>query len=358
MISFELIDQNEVDWDAIHSLDECNIFQTQPWLSYLTRTLREKPIIIKIHENGEVLGYFTGIIIKKFGIRILASPLRGWTTYFMGFNLKPNVSRREILKVFPEFVFKRLRCHYFQIVDPYLKEADLAGLHIPFDNLQWFAIDLKPTEDEIFSKFKDKSCRRAIRRAIKKGVTVEEATDLSFADEYYSQFQEVLGKKGLSPDYALEHVKSMIEQLLPTGNLLLLRARNSEGICIATNIFLSYGRLAVGWGGASRAQYQHLNPNELVYWEGIKAMKARGAQVLHMGSMAEDFKLKFGAYDPWVFRVIKANNWFLNSLLQFATSPKTRSIRQFVFRRVSANRSLRVRTKRSAIPFDCGRHRT
>ena len=70
------------------------------------------------------------------------------------------------------------------------------------------------------------------------GVVVEEARDDAFADDYYAQLVEVFANQGLTPTYNVARVRLLIKHLLPTGCLLLLRARDPERRCIATGIFL------------------------------------------------------------------------------------------------------------------------
>jgi lipid II:glycine glycyltransferase (peptidoglycan interpeptide bridge formation enzyme) len=90
----------------------------------------------------------------------------------------------------------------------------------------------------------------------------------------------------MAPAYSLDYVQKLIETLLPTGHLLLLRARNFEGVCIATGIFLALNKTAVFWGAASWRQHQSLRPNEPLAWSGIQKLKSKGIQELHFGGQS------------------------------------------------------------------------
>jgi len=327
MISFERIDIKDVEWRKISGIGNSNVFQTLPWLSFLSTTHSAEPVILSVKSNKQICGYFFGLIVKKAGLRILGSPFRGWATYFMGFNLQPDISQKEVLYSFPPFVFKKLKCHYLEITDPCLKSDTVPELQYKIDHLPWFAIDLVPSEEAIFANMKDTG-RRGIRKAIKSGVVIEEADDLSFADDYFAQYQEVMSNKSLLPPYGLERVRQLIRDIFPTGSLLLLRAKNPEGDCIATGIFLNFHKIAIYWGGASWRQYQPLHPNDLVMWQAIKTLKSQGAKILHLGGEAEQFKLKFGSSDAQIFRLRKANNPVLGNLLslvEFSTSSRYRN---------------------------------
>src|SRR5271157_5720993 len=90
----------------------------------------------------------------------------------------------------------------------------------------------------------------------KSGATIEEASDEDFAEEYYDQLKDVFGKQGPVPTYDLARVRQLIKHLRPTGRLLLLRARNAEGRCIATGIYPAMNRLSHSWGNASYSKDQ------------------------------------------------------------------------------------------------------
>jgi hypothetical protein len=307
MISYKRLDIKDMSWDQLGAFAGANIFHTLPWLNFMAEVQGVEPVVAAIESGGQVRGYFTGLIVRKYGLKILGSPLRDCHTYFMGFNLMPGVSYNEVLQAFPKFAFEELKCHYIEIVDANLKEDDWKGLSYRVSKIRMFALDLTKSEEELFANMKH-ACRCNIRGAIKKGVVIEETTDPGFVDEYYAQYQEVMARKSVLPCYGLDFVRRMIEQLLPTGNLLLLRAKNPEGICISTHIDLVYNKVAVGWGAASWQQYRALYPNELIYWNVMRKAKAMGAEVLHLGAEVRHFKEKFGAYETSIVRLMKARN--------------------------------------------------
>ena len=125
-----------------------------------------------------------------------------------------------------------------------------------------FLIDLTLGEDVLYSRLSSKSCRYSIRRAEKLGVTIEEASDEGFADEYYEQLLDVFAKQSLVPTYDRERVRLLIRHLAPTGNLLLLRAREPQGRCIATGIFVGLHQFAYFWGNASCARTSIFAPTK------------------------------------------------------------------------------------------------
>ena len=333
MISFEPLNMVEIDWDEVAALGEVNIFQSSSWLKFLSDTHQAIPLIAAIKSDGHRIGYFTGVIVKKYGIKILGSPFRGLGTYFMGFNLAPGYSRQSVLQSFPNFAFKELGCHYLEIIDPEMCLDGWDGHAYGTECLNWFVIDLTPSEDKLFSRM-ESSGRNCIRKAIRSGVSTEAVEDINFAEEYYSQYQSIMALHNLVPTYGLDYVKNMIEYLLPTGNLLLLRSRADNGLSIATGIFLALNKTAVFWGAASLREYQSLRPNEPLAWEGMKRLKARGIRILHLGGTCDQYKKKLGGMDACLYRLRKTRFRVLDYLIKIAISPGNDRYKNWMLRRL------------------------
>ncbi len=277
------------------------IFQTFQWLQFISSTQNAEPIVAVLKDGNQTVGRFTGLIVRKYGLRILGSPFAGWTTSYMGFNLKPFVSRIDAFLALEDFAFSDLKCAHFEVMDRHLSVEDAQRLGHPYSVHPGFEIDLTKDEDELFSGMKP-ACRRCIRKATKSGVEIEEAKDLSFVDDYYAQLLDVFAKQKLVPTYSKERVQALVEHLLPTGRLLLLRARNVEGTCIATGIFPATENTMYFWGGASWRPYQILRPNEAIQWFAMRYWKARGVTRYDMGG-GGGYKRKYGGNKigvPWV----------------------------------------------------------
>lgn len=328
-MKFEPIQLEDVDWSLINRGD--NVFQTLPWLEHLRQSRNLEPVILSIQSDEGLQGYFVGMMAHLFGFHILGSPFRGWNTYFMGFHVCPGASRKRFLQDFPSYAFAELKCDYLEIIDLQIAPDDVNQVDYHLEQLPWFAVDLSPAEDDIFASFTG-PCRTAIRKALKSGVTIEETACCSFAEEYDAQCQEVFARKRLKPVYQLEDVQSVIEHLHPTGDLMLLQAKNPEGQCIATQIFLAHNCVGIYWGGASRHEFQHLRPNDLLMWTAIRKLKARGVQQLHLGATAEEFKKKFGAHPPPIYRLRKARNAPLDALFSLFSSIRNETLKnRFLF---------------------------
>jgi hypothetical protein len=78
MISFQRLHLEDVKWEDTSVYDEINVFQTLPWLNFLAETQNAEPVIAAVKSDGRLLGYFTGLKVNKYGIKVLGSPFRGW----------------------------------------------------------------------------------------------------------------------------------------------------------------------------------------------------------------------------------------------------------------------------------------
>ena len=302
MANLTLQQVNYEDAPALESFADHTIYQTRQWLQFLAKMHHAEPVIAVVKDGADVVGRFSGFILRKFGLRILGSPFPGCgTTGCMGFNLRPSVVPTDALLALEKFAFHDLRCIHLEIMDQRLTIADAQKLGVNYKVQTFQEIDLTKSEEELLAGMR-KSTRRSIRDAAKKGIQIEEANDLSFVDDYYAQVVDVFAKQRLRPHYPKELVRTLVEYLLPTGQLLLVRARDAQGTCIATGIYPAMNDIMFGWGSASFRSYQHLHPNEPVKWFAMRYWKAKGIARHDMGG-AMEYKKKYGPYEvsvPWV----------------------------------------------------------
>jgi hypothetical protein len=303
---------SSVDWDRLDSFPDRTLFQTKPWLDFVAEAQNATPLILEIGIDNQPVGYFTGLIVKKAGFKIFGSPFPGWSTSYLGFNLIGGVDRTILLEPLIHYVFRELGCWHLELMDRHITPDQMYSAswsHRLFYNTE---IDLSGQVDEVFGHMKG-SCRTSIRKAERSGVTVEIAVDDQFASDYYAQLAEVFARQGLKPTHSIERVRLLMKHLLPTGNLLLLRARDAGGACIATGIYPAYRNTMYFWGGASFRKYQLLQPNELVHWFAMRYWKERGARACDMGG-GGDYKLKYGGKPMTIPWGRKSRYWWVSGI--------------------------------------------
>lgn len=289
---------------ALDQFKDRTVFQTQEWLEFVAKSQNAELVVAVVMDGNKRVGRFSGLIVNKFGLRILGSPFPGWTTNYMGFNLIPSISRKDALLALEKFAFTDLKCVHIEIMDRFTSEKDFSEAGYRYRLEPGFEIDLT-RDDEIIFNSMAKNARWSVRKAIKCGVKIEMANDVSFADDYYAQLEDVFAKRKMVPTYPKKRVQSLIEHLLPTGHLLLMRAIINDGKCIATGIFPALNDMAYCWGGASWRSHQSYQPNEMIQWHAMCYWKERGISRYDMGG-GGDHKRKYGGADILVPRGSKS----------------------------------------------------
>ncbi|MGA9504387.1 MAG: GNAT family N-acetyltransferase [Terriglobales bacterium] len=299
-MKFHRIDIKSADWKRLDAFTDRTVFQTREWLQFVAESQRAQPVLAELREKNDVLGYFTGLTVSKFGMKVLGSSFPGWTTPYIGFNLNPNVSRALALAALEKFAWDDLKCLHLEVSDPNFSAGDGEAAAFKLEYYASYRTDLSRSEEELFNAM-ESACRRCIRKAEKSGLKIEEAHDLAFADEYFEQLKDVFAKQSLVPTYSVERVRSLVRHLEPSGNILLLRARDPEGKCIATGIYPGFNQIAEFWGNASFRAYQGLRPNEACHWYAMRYWKQRGVAIFDWGGEGA-YKEKYGCQPhrvPW-----------------------------------------------------------
>jgi hypothetical protein len=300
MLKLYRLDLAAADWSALDQFEDRTVFQTREWLDFVADTQNASPVVAEVLDGSSRVGYFTGLVISRMGIRVLGSSFPGWTTPYMGFNLVPGVSRKEALRALEVFAFRDLHCLHLEVSDRGFVPEDGKQLGFVQDAYRSYETDLTRPEGELFNHMTS-ACRRCIRKAEKSGVRIEETRDDAFAQEYYEQLKDVFAKQTLVPTYDLARVQSLVRHLAPTGRLLLLRALDPDGRCIGTGIYPGMNKVAQFWGNASFRHSQHLRPNELLHWYAMRYWKRQGVAVFDWGGGGE-YKEKYGGKPisvPW-----------------------------------------------------------
>jgi len=302
-VLLERVPLPEVPWSELDALPDRTIFQTREWLDFLVTSQGAEPVVAQVRSDGRSVGWFTGALVRHAGIRFLGSPLRGWTTSYMGFNLEDRSLSVPAMEALRRFAFRDLGCIHLELMDRGI-ESDPGIRGFRAGRLSGYELRIDVSDDELMGGMK-KNGRRDVRRALRNGITVEEVdpvADPGFAAEYYDQVRESFAKRSLVPTYPLERVESMIRHLHPAGRLLLLRSRDPEGAPAATGIFPGLpGAGAVFWMGASHRDKQALLPNEALMWTALRTWRDRGAVTFDFGGGGQ-YKQKYGGTPvsvPW-----------------------------------------------------------
>jgi len=299
-VALERIPYDSSAWEAtIEGHPDLEVFHGSAWLDYLAASQGAEPVIAVVRAGGRSVGHFVGAMVRRYGIRILGSPLRGWGTQCMGFLLEDGFDRRRAAEALLPFAFGDLGCLHVELADRHLTGDQMAGAGYAVETGRTFVVDLARPEEEIFAGMRQKT-RQYLRKAARLELRPEVATGPDFADDFYGQLVDVFGHQGLVPTYGVERVRQLIRALQPTGQLLLMRVLGPEGRCVASGVSIGRNRTAVNWGAAFFRADSELHPNEVLWWEAMRYWRSRGATRYDMGG-GGDYKAKYGGAETPTF---------------------------------------------------------
>ncbi len=178
-MKFHAVDIKSADWHELDKFADRTVFQTREWLQFVAESQNAEPILAELREGNEILGYFSGLTFSKLGMKVLGSSFPGWTTPYIGFNLKPGVPRGNALQALETFAWDDLKCVHLEVSDPNFtfEEGEAAGFEAEYYGS--YRSDLTRSQEELFNGM-ESACRRCIRKAEKSGLKIEEAHDLDF----------------------------------------------------------------------------------------------------------------------------------------------------------------------------------
>jgi CelD/BcsL family acetyltransferase involved in cellulose biosynthesis len=292
-----------VAWDAarwesiVSGHAEAEPFHGAAWIGYLQEAFGVEPVVAEVIQDGIVVGHALGGIVRRLGIRILGSPLRGWGTEFLGFLLDDGIDRRAVADAYAAFAFRELGCLHLELGDANLTVPAMTGSRFHLEPGITYSVDLTLDEPALLGGMRPRT-RTYVRQAERAGLVVSTALDPTddpdFAADYHAQLTEVFARQGLAPTYGLDRVRSLIRCVAPSGNLLRLRVRDASGETLSTAIVMGRNRRAVLWGAASRRDLGGSHPNEAMHWAAMRFWRDRGVTTYDLGG-AGDYKAKFGA---------------------------------------------------------------
>ena len=302
---------SHIPWQQLEACADSTVFKTRVWAEFLTETFGIQPCVIEVACGDEVVGWFYGQLTRRMGIKVLASPFEGWTTSCQGLSLTREVTREERLEIYHQlfdYCFKTGFCHMVQVSDWQLAigadEEDsrtelchMIGKGVTVERGKGICLDISADEETLYRSFKQKSAQYAIHKAERLGVIVREVREASdveaFAHNFYTQLQDVFAKQGQKPTYDEARARMMLQHLLKEDKVVALEALHPEtGASMATIIFVHHNGLAFYWGAASWREYQKFCPNELLFFEACKRLKAQGVTMIEMMGIRE-YKLKY-----------------------------------------------------------------
>src|SRR5581483_8389674 len=150
MLTARILNPAEIPWARLDAFPDRTIFQTRAWVDFVSETQRATPVVAELCAGSDVAGYFTGLTVERFGIRILGSSFPGWATPYIGFNLMEGVPAAEALAAVERMAFGELKCLHMEVSDRRFTPEDGRQLGFDCKFYESYETNLTKTEDEIF----------------------------------------------------------------------------------------------------------------------------------------------------------------------------------------------------------------
>lgn len=289
---------------------------------------------MSIRENGDLIGYFLGEEIW-LGIPIVGAPIGGVGTYSQGLSMLRQTTEEERLSIYESlsgWVFKRHYALSFQVDDWQLRidspqwipmeefhHEVIERLGISYSARPTLYAALHKEEATLWAATSYTSCKYRVHKAQKHGLYVKEIEQRdeidAFCKIHYDQLKEVCNRKGTRPKLAQQEwrMRALCKSLYPDRVMMVeCIGQDEDGVeqVMSTGIFCIDKGVCAYWTGASYRRYQKYSPNELMVWEAMRRLNARGAGDLNFCGSAE-YKLKFGTIYAYVPRLKFAKYSFL-----------------------------------------------
>lgn len=272
------------------------VFHRRAWLDLLASSHGLTMTLLRLDAEGQLIGLWPVLGLRKGPLKIAGSPLPGWSTAYLGplFTDGSDVDAA-VAAALQHEAFRSTSYIETRVVNKHQKVC-LAGHR--FDRLQDFetyVLDLDRPEESVWEGLESR-CRNTVRKAQKQGLVVRAETDDSFLDGFWQQSLEVFGNWGLKPGFTRPFLQAMWQQLVPAGLMTAFSAFEGDRRA-ASMVILHDDQTAYYQFGATDRERMHLSPNNLLLWEVIRAMQTRGIHTLDMVSSsgtAGKFKRSFG----------------------------------------------------------------
>jgi len=280
------------EWDRlVLSHSEFCFFHCSAWARVLNKTYGHEPAYLRFSRNGELLA-----LMPMMDVRSSWTGRRGVSLPFTDF-CSPLIFGEDgsklVMAKLAELALDR-RWKYIEVRGGKAPQVSAT----PSTAFYGHSLDLRSGPTTLFSGCTS-SVRRAVRKAERSGLSVRTLQTREGVLEFYRLHVRTRRRHGLPPQ-PVSFFLNIHHEIIRTGLGFVVVASNEEHP-VAAAIYFQMGNRAVYKFGASDETALDARGNNLVMWEGIRFLAAKGVETLHFGrtSLNNDglrrFKLGWGA---------------------------------------------------------------
>ena len=182
-------------------------------------------------------------------------------------------------------------------------------------------LDLRPPLDRIQARF-DKSTRKSLARAARRGVTAECVVSSADRDRAFAEVRQTATSKGFALP-TRRYLDAIHAAFQKTGLSEIVVAKKGDEFLAVVHVIGARG-LASWWkGGASTAGY-HLNASLVAHWRAIEIVKERGYETYDLGGTHP--------HDPAYASIHRFKSSFGGTLVQTSVGVRSSSVARALLR--------------------------
>jgi CelD/BcsL family acetyltransferase involved in cellulose biosynthesis len=295
--SYTVMEVEPSDWKSLlGQFPEHTVFHTLPWLETIQAVHGATPRLARADCDGRCVAIWPILATRKGPLRVLGSPLPGWSTAYMGPLFQSQAHVGGAIEAFLDHDLFRRYAYFACKVLNEQHQVDLAPHGFTnVLNFDTYCVDLTPPEEAVWDNFKSE-CRTRIRKARQLGLEVREEQDSSFIDEYWAMSLETFARCHIQPTFSRPFAEEMWQRLRRDGSIHALSAWK-DGQRIAVLVLPFDNHTMYYWGGASYARFRDIPAHNLLHWEAMTRAQQMGLRrydfVSTLGG-AGRFKKTFG----------------------------------------------------------------
>ena len=276
---------------ARDDLGQVSLYHDPRWLLAVQEGLGMQVAVLGLYAGGALVGVLPGFTVRKLGVRVFGSPLRGSMTPYLGWVLSRAglaLGSRAVLDAVGTLGMRRLGCRYAEIgwlAPPGDLARDPADIGWRTAQRQTYMLDLRAGREAVWSNLGQRT-RGKVRKAGKSGIRIEQVNEGEFLDDFFPMVEASYARHGAVSPHPKRFYEVLYRELTGAGLMRMFAARY-EGRTIAGALVLQDVREARCMSNASLPEYHQLYPNNLLHWEIITWACAAGLERYDFGGKGD-----------------------------------------------------------------------
>ena len=267
----ELRKEEEKAWDSyVYNSNSSTFYHQIGWRNAVQKTYKHKPVYLVAKEGGEIRGILPIFLMRSviFGKKLISVPFAPYGGVCADDEIAEKMLIEEAIRIAEEYDVDYLELRYLN------KNGNNPN---PATNSNYvtFILDLDINTEVVWRIFNNK-VRNAIRKAIKSGVKI--AND-SHIEEFYGLYTRNMRDLG-TPPHSFAFFKNLLHEFPEHTRVVSVKY---DGVSVAAMFLLYFKDTIISGWAASDRKYRKINPNNLLYWEVIKAGCESGYKYFDFG---------------------------------------------------------------------------